>query len=291
MNDLLLFQNYNLSTGGPLAQLFAQFSAAFPKMVAAFSVLFVGWLLSRLVRKVLRGVLERMGIDRLAERLNDIDIVQRSGMTIRPSGLLAGALYYVLMLFFVIAATDLLGAPAITQLVTDIINYLPAFFTAAIVFLLGIFVADMLQSLVLTALRSLGIPSAKLIASAVFYFLLITVTISALAQAKVNTDFIASNLTVIVGAAAGAFALGYGLASRHLVANYLANHYNRDKVRVGYDVTIDGVRGKVVLIDSTSMILQTNDRAIIIPLSKLTTEMVEVHYPDGQDENLLPPAT
>lgn len=290
MNDLLLFQDTTL-TGGPLAQLFAQFSAAFPKMVAALSVLLLGWLASRLLRKILRNVLERVGIDPLAERLNDIDIVQRSGMTIRPSSLIASALYYVLMLFFVIAATDLLGVPAITQLVTDIINYLPSFFTAAIVFLLGIFVADMVQGIVLTALRSLGIPSAKMIASAVFYFLLITVSVSALAQARVNTDFIANNLTVIVGAAAGAFALGYGLAARHLVANYLANHYNRDKVRVGYEVTIDGVRGKVVLIDSTSMILQTNDRAIIIPLSKLTTEMVEIHYPDGQDDSLLPPGT
>ncbi len=288
MNSLLLFQN-PIPTDGPLAQLFAQFSAAFPKMVAALSVLLVGWLISKLLRRVLRGVLERVGIDRLAERLNDIDIVQRSGMTIRPSGMISSAVYYVLMLFFVIAATDLLGVASITQLVTDVINYLPSLFTAAIVFLLGIFVADMVRSIAQTALKSLGIPSANMIASAVFYFLFITVSVSALAQAKVNTDFIANNLTMIIAAAAGAFALGYGLAARHLVANYLANHYNRDKVRVGYDVSIDGVRGKVVLIDSTSMILQTNDRAIIIPLSKLTTEKVEVHYPEGQEDNLLNP--
>lgn len=278
-----------MAPDGPLRQLFAQFSAAFPKMVAAFSVLFVGWVVARLLRKLLRGVLERVGIDRMAERLNDIDIVHRSGMTVRPSALIAGGLYYLLMLFFAIAAADLLDIPAITQVVIDVIGYLPSLFTAAIVFLLGLFVSDMVRALVLTTCRSLGVPSAKLIATAVFYFLLVTVSVSALAQAKVNTDFIASNLTMIVGAAAGAFALGYGLASRHLVANYLANHYNRDKVRVGNDVSIEGVRGKVVLIDSTSMILQTNDRAIIVPLSKLTTEKVEIYYPDGQDENLLTP--
>jgi hypothetical protein len=37
------------------------------------------------------------------------------------------------------------------------------------------------------------------------------------------------------------------------------------------------------------MILQTPERAIIIPLSKMTTEKVEVFYPEAQDENLLPP--
>jgi hypothetical protein len=47
------------------------------------------------------------------------------------------------------------------------------------------------------------------------------------------------------------------------------------------------VRGKVVMIDATSLILQTPERAIIIPLNKLTTEKVEVFYPDAQEEDLL----
>jgi len=33
--------------------------------------------------------------------------------------------------------------------------------------------------------------------------------------------------------------------------------------------------------------LQTSERAIIVPLSKLTTEKVEVFYPDPQDNDLL----
>jgi hypothetical protein len=138
-----------------------------------------------------------------------------------------------------------------------------------------------------TVCLSIGITSGKMIASAVFYFLFVTVAVSALAQAKINTDFISSNLTVIIGSAALAFSFGYGLASRDLMANYLAGYYNRKKVRLGDDVRIIGVRGKVVVLDSTSLILQTTDRAIVIPLSKLTTEKVEIFYPEAQDENLL----
>jgi small-conductance mechanosensitive channel len=92
---------------------------------------------------------------------------------------------------------------------------------------------------------------------------------------------------VLIGAGALAFAFGYGLASKDLVSNYLASYYNKNKVRVGDDVRIIGERGKVVLIDSTSMILQTAERAIIIPLSKLTTEKVEVFYPDPHGSDLL----
>lgn len=286
MNNLLLFQS-PIPLDGPLAHLFNQFSAMFPRFVGALSVLVIGWLLARLVRKLLRRILGSVGIDGMAQRLNDIEIMQRSGMTVRPSAMIAQAVYYFLLLIFVIAATELLGAPAITQLESEALNYLPSLFTAILVLLLGVFVSDLIRGVVLLACQSLGIPSAKMIATAVFYFLLVTVVVSALAQAKVNTDFISANLTVIIGAAALAFAVGYGLASRDLVANYLAGHYNRNKVRLGDDVSIEGVRGKVVLIDSTSLILQTTDRAIVVPLSKLTTQKVEIFYPDGQEENLL----
>lgn len=274
---------------GVFTELLARFSEAAPKLLFALLILLIGRIIAGAFRRIVRRILAGLQVDRLAERLNDIDLVQRTGMKVEISSVVAQMLYYVLMLGFVIFATDMLGIPAITQMVRDVIDYLPALFSAFVLFLLGLFVADMVRGVALTTLQSMGITSAKMIASAVFYFLFITIAISALSQAKISTGFIASNLTVVIGALALAFAFGYGFAARDLVANYLAGHYNRNKVRVGDDICIAGVRGKVVVIDSTSIILQTPERAIIIPLSKMTTEKVEVFYPEGQDENLLPP--
>lgn len=273
---------------GPVGQLITQFSAFFPKFIGSLSILLIGWIISRTVGKILAKVLATIGVDRLAEMFQDIDLIQRAGvMRAKVSGLLAKGVYYMLMLIFIIAATDILGVPAITQLFTDLMNYLPSLLTAAVILLIGIFLADMIQGAVQTLCQSLGIASAKLIASIVFYFVFVTIAVSALAQAKINTEFISSNLTAIIAAVALAFAFGYGLAARDLISNYLASYYNKNKIRVGDDVRLIGERGKVVMIDATSMILQTPERAIIIPLSKLTTEKVEVFYPDPQEEDLL----
>ncbi|TNE62123.1 MAG: mechanosensitive ion channel [Bacteroidetes bacterium] len=274
---------------GVFTELLERFSEAAPKILFALLVLIIGRVIAGLLRRIIRRVLASLQVDRLGERLNDIDLVQRTGMKIQISNVVAQMVYYILMLGFIIFATDMLGIPAITDMVRDLIDYLPALFSAFVLFLLGLFLADMVRGLVLTTCQSLGIPSAKMIATAVFYFLFITIAVSALSQAKISTGFIASNLTVIIGALALAFAFGYGLAARDLVANYLAGHYNRNKVRVGDEISIDGARGKVVMIDSTSLILQTTERAIIVPLSKMTTEKVEVFYPEGQEDNLIPP--
>jgi len=278
----------SLPVSGPLAQLIAQFSAFFPKFIGALTILFVGWIVARTIGKILSKVLAKIGVDRLAEMMDDIDMVQRSGvLKEKLSGIISKVVYYMMMLIFIIAATETLGVQAITQLFTDLMNYLPSLLTAAVIFMIGLFIADMVQGAVVTLAQSLGVASAKMIGSVVFYFLFVIIAVSALAQAKINTEFISSSLTVVIGAGALAFSFGYGLASKDLVSNYLASYYNKNKIRVGDEVRIIGERGKVVLIDSSSLILQTSERAIIIPLSKLTTEKVEVFYPDPQDSDLL----
>lgn len=274
---------------GVFTELLARFSAAIPKLTFALLVLLIGWLIAKGIRKIVGRILSGLGVDHLAERLNDIDLVQRSGMRIEISSVLAQMVYYILMLGFVIFATDILGVPAITQMVRDLVDYIPALFSAFILFLLGLFLADMIRGIALTACQSMGLPSAKVISTAVFYFLFITVAVSALAQAKINTGFMAMNISIIIGALALAFAIGYGISSRDLLANYLAGGYNRNKIQVGDDIRIIGMRGKVIMMDATSLTLQTDKSEVIIPLSKLATEKVEVFYPDGQEENLLQP--
>jgi small-conductance mechanosensitive channel len=259
-------------------------SSAIPRLVTAVLVLIAGRMVAGFLRSIIRKALSSIGIDRLAEKLNDIDMVQRSGMRIELSRVIAQAVYYVVMLGFIIMATDALGIQAITDMVRSIVAYLPSLFSALVMLLMGLFLADGVRGILQTTLQSMGLPSAKTIAMGAFYFLFVTVAISALSQAQISTGFMAQNLTVLIGAIALAFAIGYGLASKDLVSNYLASYYNKDKVRVGDDIEFAGVRGKVVLIDASSIILQTPERAIIIPLSKLTTEKVEVIYPDPDED-------
>jgi RNase P/RNase MRP subunit p29 len=272
---------------GIVTQFVQGLSAGIPKFIAALLVVIVGVVIVRLLRKFLSKGLEALGIDRVAERINEIDLVQNSGTKIKFSALISQSVYLFLMLIIIMAATDILQIKVLSDIMRDLLNYLPSLVTALIIALFGVLVADMLRNIVLTACQSLGIPSAKIIASVVFYFIFLAVVISALGQAKINTGFISANLTVIIGAVALAFAVGYGLASRDLMSNYLAGQYNGNRIRIGDDVRLIGMRGKVVMIDSTTLTLQTDDRAIIIPLSKLTTEKVELFYPDGQDERLL----
>ena len=259
-----------------LTDLVSSVVSGIPQFLGALIVLLVGWIIARSIRRLVKRLLAATGIDKLAENLNSIELVERANIKIYPSQLLSSILYYLLMLIVAMASTELLGMPQVSQLMTDIINYVPNLITALIVLVLGLLFSDFIKNLVLTACRSLGIPSANLIASVVFYFLFIAVAMSALGQAKINTDFIQSNLTVIIGGAVLAFSFGYGFASRDMMANFIASFYSKSKVKIGDRIRIEEVEGEVVGIDNTSITIKGNDRQIIIPLSKLTSENVEI---------------
>lgn len=260
-----------------LNTILTKFVSAVPAVFTAIMVLLIGYIIARSLAALVRKTLASSGLDALAEKLNEIDIVSKTNMKIVPSAILSKVLYYFLLLIFSIVATDILGMPAVSQIVSDLINYIPNVIAAGIVLLVGVLFADMLKGVVKSSCESLNIPSANIISSFVFYFVFITTAVSALGQAKIDTDFIKSNLTVILGAIAGAFALGYGLASKDMMASFLASFYTKDKFEIGDVVTIEGVKGEIVEMDSTSVIIKTENSHVVIPLNKLLNQSVEVH--------------
>lgn len=260
-----------------LNQLFHQFSSALPRFLAAIAVSITGMLLAKAVANIVAQILVRTGIDGIAEKINEIDFVQKFNFKIELSKVISKLLYYMILLVFIIAATDILAMPAISELVSNIINYFPQVISAGIVLIIGTMLADSLKSIVATTCASLGIPSGKIIANVVFYFIFLNVAVSALSQAKIDTDFIKNNFTVLIGAFAGAFALGYGLASKDMMSSILASFFHRDRFDIGDVITIEGVTGEIIEMDNTSIVLQTDGKRVIIPSSKLHSEKIELH--------------
>ena len=167
---------------------------------------------------------------------------------------------------------------AVSNLVRGIIEYIPYLISAGIVLAAGLFLADFIKDAVVTACKSMGVPSANFIGIIVFWFVFLTAAVSALSQAQIDTGFITSNLTVLFGGVVLAFALGYGIASKDMMADMLASFYNKQKVKVGDEVKIGSVRGMIDAIDRTSIIVKTESSLVIIPLNKLTTEEIEIYH-------------
>ena len=259
-----------------LQELLGSFLAIVPNLLGALAIFIIGLIVSRLVTKLVRRLLASIGIDRLAERLNEIEMVSKSNIKLVPSVMLSKLVYYFLLFVFIIAATDVLNMEIISELMSDILNYIPILVSALFVFVIGLLVSDMLKNVVKTACDSLAIPASNLIANVVFYFVFVNVAMIALSQAQIDTDFIQDNLSIILGGIVLAFSIGYGFASRNIVANFLASFYNKGKVQIGDVIQIDGEEGEIVAMENGTMTMLVDGKDVMLPLSKLATEKIVI---------------
>jgi small-conductance mechanosensitive channel len=112
--------------------------------------------------------------------------------------------------------------------------------------------------------------------SIVFSFFLIIVIVAALKQAGIETSLLESSFNLIIGGIIFAFAVGYGMASRDVLSNILSSFYSKNKYKEGQTISVDGVKGEIIAIDTTSLTLSTGDTKTILPLSMLQNKTVEI---------------
>lgn len=262
----------------------SQLMDVLPSLISALVVLLIGWLFARVLSRVIERVLKAIRIDVLAERVNNIDLLKGSNLSIKPSILISRVVYYVIMLIVIAVSADFLKLKILSNQVESLIEYIPSLITAALIMVFGLLLANMVKEVVAATFRSVGMSTGPLISNVIFYFLFISVALSAMRQAFVETSFIENNLTIIIAGVMLAFAIGYGFASRSVMANFLGSLYTKPKFRIGENIRIKDLEGKIIGIDNTAMTLRTSaNKRVIIPLSMLAEEQVEIleNWEDG----------
>lgn len=276
--NILFLQSNGLLDSPALAELTGKFLGGIPKIFMAIVIVIIGLIICKMIAKIVRKFLEKIQIDKLGEKLEEIDIVDKSNIKIKFSALLSKIVYYFMMIFIFVIAADVLQMQAVTNIVSDVLNLIPKLILALGILVLGTLFADAAKGVVKGALESLGIPSAKMIATFVFYFLFISIALTALKQASIPTAFLEQNISILIAGVVLAFALGYGFASRSTMSNFLASYYAQGKFKIGDKITIDNKTGEITSLDKSTMILRTeNNNTIIFPLNKITSESVELH--------------
>jgi hypothetical protein len=250
-----------------------------PALIKGVVILIIGVILAKIFYRLILKFLGASSVDNLADKLMSIELFEKSSFDLVPSRIVAGSIYYFIIIVFSMAAVEAMGLKIISDLLKSLIEYIPNGVTAFIILIFGIFIADSIKKLVYSTCQALGVSSGALITNVVFYFVLLNMVLISLRQAKLQTKFMEDNLSIILAGISGAFAIGYGLAARHTISSLLASFYNRDKFHVGDEVTISGKRGEVVTINNSMIILRAldEDSEFVVPYSKVASDGVEIH--------------
>ena len=185
-----------------------------PKLVGFLVILLVGWIIATLVSKGVTFLLRKVGFDRLGQRIGLQRFEQNMGVHMDAAGILGAVVYWFLFLIFLIPAADALGIPTVSNILNELVAYIPNVFVAILVLFLGALAATVVADLVRGATASARMGNPNLYANIARIAIIGFAVIVALEQLKIAPDIMNILFTAVVGAAALAFGLAFGLGGR-----------------------------------------------------------------------------
>ena len=250
------------------------FMEALPGFFSAILILFIGWLLAKIISKGLNKLLKKIKFDDILRKLNinelggDKDIAESSSLVVSKF------VYYFIFLIFISMSVQKLGMQIITDQMNALIEFFPQVFVAVLIFLIGFYISTLIRNMITSTTRSMGMAAGGIIGNAIFYFLLIVVSITALEQLGIDTLLITSNLSILIAGIIVAGALAYGLAAIDTMGNILSVFFAKKTFAVGQYVRIGEVEGQIIQINSVNIVLAQKGKKIIIPAKNFTKENV-----------------
>ena len=196
--------------------------AAVPKILAFLLILAIGWFVASLLAKVVAGLLRAVKFNQLATNAGLAEFTKKMGVDTDPSGFIANIAKWFVRLIALVVAFDALGLPAISDVLRQLLLWLPNLVVAMVVLVVAGLLASGLGKLVRGATAQAGFSNPETIATvarvAVWGFAIVV----AVNQIGIAATLVNTLLMGMVFALALAFGLAFGLGGREQAAKLLA---------------------------------------------------------------------
>lgn len=234
------------STLGRLAESVSRSVADYAPSVGSALFVFVAlWLLARLVRGLVRRVLQLTPLDVVVSKTRLGRMLQAFREDASPSWAVANLAYVAIILMAVTSAAEALGITAAQTAVLAALSYLPKIISALLIIAVGSVAASALGRLVGAFFSEFRGGRSRMFEAPVELGMMLIVGLIALESLGLDVSFITANLSVFVVVMLVLVAFLMAWSMRRPAEEIIANYYLRQLVRVGDDVKLEDNRGVV----------------------------------------------
>lgn len=250
-----------------------------PGAIGAVLLLLVGWLIAI----ALRASISRFGtgIDRMVSAARDRMGQSQAELRWPISRILAHSAYWLVIVFFLTAASKVLALPGLVDVFAGLLLYLPQLLVwAAAVF--AVYVASGLVSTgTASAARSAGLSSPDLLGRLARIVILVFAGIIAAGQIGIDVALLVNVVTIAAAVILGGGAVAFGIGAGGAAGNLIAAHYVRRSYRVGQRVAVGAFEGEILEINSSAVVLDTEQGRATVPARLFDEQTSILRDPDA----------
>src|SRR5207245_3500715 len=127
--------------------------------------LLIGWLIAAAVARAVSTILRTVRFNELAQRAGLSGFVQQMGLHTDAAGFVALTAEWFVRLIVLVSAFDALGLPAVSQVLQQLLLWLPNLVVALVILVIGGLAANTLGSLARGATAESGLGRPELLAN------------------------------------------------------------------------------------------------------------------------------
>jgi len=265
------YQSWTQALNQALQLLVQKTSGHLPNILGAIALLLGGWIVARILRFACVRLIG--GLDVLLRRHGMERVLSRIGLARPASELIGSLIYWLILLVFFTAATEILGLPVVATWLGGVSTYLPRILVAILMLLGGLLAGSLARDAVASAAAAAGMAYSVLLGRVVYIAILLVAVVTGIDEIGIESRFLTMTIAIFIGAMVGAAALAFGLGARTAVSNIIASHYLRQIYRVGQHVRIGEAQGKISEITDTVVILENSNDRFVVPAKEFSEKM------------------
>ena len=206
---------------------FSMILSAIPRIIAFIIIVAIGWFVSSLVAKAITGLLRAIRFEELMQKSGLADFMNKMGTGIDSVGIVAGVVKWIVRVVVLLVAFDTLGLPAVSDVMRQLLLWLPNLVVAIFVLFIGGIAARALGNIVRGATAEGGFANPETLSNVARTAVWSFAVVIAINQLGIATNLINTLFTGFVGALAIALGLAFGLGGRDLASRTLENWYDQ----------------------------------------------------------------
>lgn len=190
-----------------------------PKFVAGAIILLFGIIIASILKQLIIELFKAIRFEQFLKKYG----VPEAKDEFNWSNLLAEIVRWFIIIIFLIPTADVWGLPQIVGVLNTFLLYLPNVFVAAIIALVGFVFARLAYDIILASTRGISPDTAKTIAAAARWSIIIFVILAVLNQLGVASDLIRILFTGFVAMIAIAGGIAFGLGGQSAAKDTIEN--------------------------------------------------------------------
>jgi small-conductance mechanosensitive channel len=253
------------------ARLIERGIAFLPNVLTALALVLLGWVLAR----ILRGVCERItraALGRVAKSISMRRGLESTGLGNTVPVVVGRALFWVVWLFFIAGALEKLELAVVRDFLSNLAYYLPRVLLGLLVVFMGVLAGNLANHALVTSTARGGVRYAQVVGRVVQGAILLVAIIVAADQVGIQSTLLMVTVAIVLGTTMGGAALAFGLGSGPTVSNIISSYYLQKTYRVGQQVSIGEIRGRIAEITPTAVVLEGDSGRVLVPARKFSEE-------------------